>query len=156
MNRTHTRNLARFTLPAIAVVALTACGGSSDRQPAGPGSTTSADDVASEVQDAANTAADYASDQYAAFKATMNEQIATVNAKIRTLKDKAAEMEASARTEINAAIASLESQRDALAQRLEDAADTTGDAWSDVQSGLQSAWDELKTATDEAIDRFDG
>lgn len=155
MPTSPTRIVIPGTLALLAATALTSCGGSDDPAMVPRGETSSAD-VAREAKDAVNTASDYAADQYAAFKSTMNEQIDGVNAQIDTLKAKASGLETSARAELSAAVASLEAQRDALKARLTEAADTSGDAWSDVQSGLTSAWNELKNAANDAVERFDG
>jgi len=136
-----------LTAAALAALPLAAC------EEAGEGDT-SASDVAKQAERTAQTAEDYAADQYAAFKDTMSDRIDGVNAQIQQLRDRASEMSESARGEINAAIESLESQRDQLQSRLSEAADTTGDAWGDVKDGLENAWTDLENAADRATDRF--
>lgn len=143
---------ASMIIAPLALAALVACEeGSSDA----PG-VTSGGDVAGEIADAAETAQDFAADQYAALKSEMESGIDGVNDQIAALRAKADDAAATTKTQIEAAIASLETQRDALMAQLEDAADTTGDAWGDVQSGLSDAWDSLKSAADDAVERFDG
>lgn len=134
---------------ALAALPLAACdeSGSSEGE-------TNASDVAQQAEETAQAAQDYTAEQYAAFKDTMSDRIDDVNSQIEKLRNRASDMSESARGEINAAIDSLEAQRDQLQNRLSEAADTTGDAWADVKSGLESAWTDLESAADRAVDRF--
>ncbi len=149
MNRLN--RAVMFAAPAL----LFALAGCDNNNPASGGPpTSSAGDVANEIEDAAEATRDFTADQYAALKSEMESGVESVNDQIDALRAKASEASAATRAQIQAAIAALETQRDALMDQLADAADTTGDAWDDVKDGLGDAWRALKDSADDAMERF--
>jgi len=107
-----------------------------------------------DVEEAAEDATAFVSEQYQELEAVVNDQMDTINRKIRELEDRARVAEADTRAAIERAITDLRTRRDQLAARLENAQNASADAWEDAKAGVESAMDDLRQAADNVADRF--
>ena len=119
MLRTTTRHSALLCLAAPLALTLAACDQQQGANHTPPNDTT-ASDVGREMDEAAEATGEYMENQYAALKAEIDQGVENVNEQIVILKAKASEASGDTKTAINDAIASLEEQRDALMDNLED------------------------------------
>ena len=56
---------------------------------------------------------------------------------------------------LHLAIADLEEKREALARKMDDLGDSTGEAWDDVKDGFEKGWADLKESFREAKKKLD-
>ncbi len=113
------------------------------------------DDVVRETKEAALTASAFVVEQVAAYREVMHAKVEAMGPQIETLKARAGELSAQARTEWEARMVKLEARRVALQTRVDAAQAQGGEAWEDMQVGLDAAWNDLQTAFAQASSRFD-
>jgi len=107
-----------------------------------------------DVEEAAEDATAYVSEQYQELENTVKEQMDAVNRKISELEGRARVAEADTRAAIERAVTDLRTRRDQLQARLENAQNAGADAWEEAKSGVESAMNELRAAVDNVADRF--
>ena len=136
-------------------ILLSGCGkDDSEPRPSATPNTVTGSDVQREAREAADTARAYASEEIERYKTAMREQVSKVNDQIRTLETRARELQGQARTDVENAVQELKKSRDAFQARLGELAGTTADAWGDVKRGLDAAWNDLRKATEDAVQRY--
>ena len=76
------------------------------------------------------------------------------NAQIDKLKAKAAQSKADAKIEIEKRVGDLETQRQAVENKIQQLVQASGPAWEDLKGGVQSAWNKLDEAVRSATEKF--
>ena len=76
------------------------------------------------------------------------------NAEIDKLKAKAAQSKADAKIEIEKRVGDLETQRQAVENKIQQLVQASGPAWEDLKGGVQSAWNKLDEAVRSATEKF--
>jgi hypothetical protein len=118
-----------------------------------PGKVTS-EDVRRDVDQAAQTAADYSRQTKDEFQKKLEGQLNELDAKIAKLREKGRDLKDKAKTDWNRKMAELETKRDAAHAKLAEAGRASGEAWKDVRKGAQSAYDDLAKAFRDASKEF--
>ena len=88
------------------------------------------------------------------YQQKMKAQLDQWKADIDKLKAKASGAGADAKLEMNKQIKSLENKLNDGKQRLAALAGASGEAWHSMKEGVESAWSTLKSAVNEAADKF--
>jgi chromosome segregation ATPase len=107
-------------------------------------------DVKKNAQELAASVTNLAQQTKEAFVANAEKELADMNGKIEALKSRAAKAQGDAKAKLDLAIAQLDRQRQAAADKLKAIKDAGDDAWKDMASGFASAWQELKKGYDAA------
>ena len=76
------------------------------------------------------------------------------NAQIDKLKAKAAQSKADAKIEIEKRVGDLETQRQAVENKIQQLVQASRPAWEDLKGGVQSAWNKLDEAVRSATEKF--
>lgn len=120
------------------------------------GTTVTGQDVANKAQEAADAAAQYATQKKDEIMAKLQDEYAALKPKIETLKTKAQNAGAQASTQLTRAVNDLEVKRAAFETELKKLKDSSGDAWKKIADGANSAWLDLKEAFDQASNELTG
>jgi len=104
---------------------------------------TSADDVKDKAGETVSAAGEYTKEKKAAFIKEMDDNLATLNAKIKDLNAKAGNSK-------DQSVTKLESEKKSLEHKLDALKKSSGKAWADMKDGLSKAWMDIKSSLDEA------
>lgn len=88
------------------------------------------------------------------FEHSLHQKLEALDAEIRDLQRKVANLEESAKAEWAEKMAALHATRDAAASKLEEIRKSTGEAWEHLRDGAREARDKLEQAVKEAIKDF--
>ena len=89
-----------------------------------------------------------------AYVEKLKAQVGEWSADIEKLKARASHVPAEAKAEYEEQVAGLRKQRDALAAKITDLQETSGEAWDELKQGVQAAWDRAKESFQKAKSRF--
>ncbi len=126
-------------LSAITLFGLTACGNETDKNE------TSLRDVKKETGEAVETAKEYTKARKQQYEARMAEQIRELEEKVVELNRKAVSARAEAKAEMKQEAEALQQDLDTLRGRYDKLKTATGDAWTDVKTGIDEAIKNLKS-----------
>lgn len=100
------------------------------------------------VSETAAAVGEYANDTKDDFKKEMNEDLAEIQTEMERLKKRAETATGAAQDSLKRQIANLESKRVEFKKKLDESAkktgETSGEAWTQVKSGMKKAMAELK------------
>jgi hypothetical protein len=88
------------------------------------------------------------------FVSKTNEELAALDKEIEDLKAKARVATAETQKKVNEQIANIERERKLLADKLDEVAKSSGNAWRELKGGAQSAWSQLKNSVKKAGKEF--
>ena len=88
------------------------------------------------------------------FVSKTNEELAALDKEIEDLKEKARVATAETQEKVNEQIVEIERQRKLAAEKLDQVAKATGNAWKELKGGAQSAWKDLKNSVKKAGKEF--
>ncbi len=118
-----------------------------------------AEDVQQNVKDAVDAAGKYADQTKLEYQQAMQDRLAELDAKIESLKEKAAtasqDANDDARKNYEEAMAALKEKRDVMQDEFGQLKDASSDAWQEIASGVDSAWTELSDAFSNASEHFE-
>ena len=89
-----------------------------------------------------------------AYEEKLQAQLDEWDAKIDTLKAKAAKAEADTKVNYQETIEELEKKRADAKKRLQELREAGDDAWTDLKKGIDEAWSNFGSAVKSAMDRF--
>jgi predicted RNase H-like nuclease (RuvC/YqgF family) len=127
---------------------LVGCGKPAEEEPV------TTEDVRQEVEEAAETGAQYALQKKQEYQEALEKKLAALDKKTDTLKAQMAALteETKARVEENLKV--VERQREIFAQRLEALGGASAGAWEEMKEGLETAWKDLEEAYGKAAAAF--
>jgi chromosome segregation ATPase len=132
--------------PAVcAGLALTACGKTEL-----PQQKATVQDVKKEAKELAASVKQLASQTKEEFVGNAEKELADMNGKIEEFRVRASKAQGDAKAKLDQAVAQLEKQRQAAAEKLKAIKEASGDAWKDMTSGFAAAWEEMKKGYDAA------
>jgi len=133
------------------LVALVGC----ERKPAdrAPGKVTS-EDVRRDVGQAVNTAVEFSQQSKEEFQKNLAARLQEMDTEIAKLREKGRDLKDEAKVKWDQKLADLETKRDVARVKLAEVAQSSAEAWKDVQKGAQSAWDEFDKAFQDASREF--
>ncbi len=102
-------------------------------------------------QDTATAVKDGAAQTRDQFLASMDKQMAELDAKIDKLASKSATATGDAKVRDDMALTELRTQREAVRKEYDQLKAASGDAWDKTKAGFQSAWDGLVKSYDNAV-----
>lgn len=108
---------------------------------------TSAKDIKTKATETVDAAADYSKEQKDAFVKDMEENIDSLKAQIKTMKEKAGASK-------DETVKKLESKQEQLEKDVAQMKKSSGNAWGKLKSGVSKAWSEIKTSMSEAKDEL--
>jgi hypothetical protein len=108
---------------------------------------TSAKDVKNKAGETVDTATEYTKEQKEAFTKEMEENLATLKAKIKEMKAKTGKSK-------DATVAKLEKEQKDLEHDLAAMKKSSGRAWDKLKNGVSKAWDDVKSSMNEASGEF--
>lgn len=88
------------------------------------------------------------------FVSKTNEELAALDKEIEGLKEKARVATAETQKKVNEQISQIERERKLAAEKLDEVAKSTGNAWKRLKGGAQSAWKDLKNSVKKAGKEF--
>lgn len=100
--------------------------------------------VKTKASETAEAVGDYAVENKDDFKKQMSEDLAEVQAQMERLKKRAEAASGAAQDSIKRQMTDLESKRVVLKKKLDETAQSSGEAWTQVKSGMKKAMDEIK------------
>jgi hypothetical protein len=115
---------------------------------------TTIEEVKQDAAKSMKTTAEYTQQQHDKLVAELKAQLAGMDAKIETLREKGKELGSESRASWDKKMSDLEIKRKAAVERLSEVESATEKAWSDLAKGVQSAFEELKVAYQNAADEF--
>jgi archaellum component FlaC len=113
------------------------------------------EDVGDEMEEAAQTGAQYALQTKEEYMETIKEKMAELDEQIAKLTAKAATLADDAKTRVQARLQDLTEKREAFLARMKDVGSASGDAWEEMKEGLEAAWKDLEEAYQEAASEFE-
>lgn len=90
-------------------------------------------------------------DEYITF---LHEKLDEWNSDIDRLMEKVERVDAESRTQLKEQIQTLKSKRDQIEGKLSELAETSGEAWEDIKSGMDLAKEAMNAAVKSATTRF--
>ncbi len=135
----------------VGIVAVAGC----EQQSSAPtsGKVTS-EDVLQDAGKAVDTAAEFAQQTKEEFRKKLDARLKELDTEIVKLREKGHDLKDEAKVKWDQKLAELEAKRDAARVKLAEAADSSAEAWKDLQKGVQSAWDDMDKAFAEASREF--
>lgn len=115
----------------------------------------SSEKVSKETGEAVDAAAEYAKENKEEFARKMRANLASIEADIAGLKNRAGAAAGDARDKLNKQIADLEKKRDEMKKRLDKFSASGDRAWKSLKGGIERAWSEVKVAYDKASKEFE-
>lgn len=116
-------------------------------------------DVEREMDEAIDTASQYAGQTKDEYQAAMQKKLDELDAKIDELQAKtdtaSKEAKEDAKREYEEAMAALKEKRQAMSEKFTEIKEASGDAWRDIATGADAAWNDLSAAFSSAMSRFE-
>lgn len=135
----------------VGFIAVTGC----EQQASAPvsGNVTS-EDVRKDAGKAVDTAAEFAHQTKEEFQQKLDARLRQLDTEIVELQEKGRDLKDDAKVKWDQKLADLETKRAAAKAKLSEAADSSAEAWKDLQKGAQAAWDDMDKAFNEASNEF--
>ena len=138
------------------LASLTACGG--QEEAAQTETEVTAEDVQEESTEAMETAAAYTEAQKEEYMQQINTRLEAMGREIEALEKKiqagTTEIKAESQAKLNDALATLRTQKAAAENQYEELEAASGEAWSDIKTGMYAAMQDMKVAFEEARSEF--
>lgn len=94
---------------------------------------------------------DYTVQQKEAFQRAVQDEMASLQQRIQTLREKANKASSKTRAKLQGSINELEGKKEAARKKLDELKTSTGAKWSSVRAGMNAALEELKTSYQKAL-----
>lgn len=138
------------------LTALTACGG--QEEAAQTETEVTAEDVKEESAEAVETAAAYTEARKDEYMEQINSRLEAMDREIEALEKKiqagTTEMKAESQAKLNAALATLRTQKAAAEQQYEELKTASSEGWDDIKTGMDAAMDDMQVAFEKAQSEF--
>jgi len=141
-------------LLSIVLTGLVAVAGCEPQSTAPPTEKVTPADLREDAGKLAETAAKFAKQTKDEFQQKLDARLKDLDSEIAALKEKGSELKDEAKVKWDQKMADLEVKREAARAKLSELANSSGEAWKDLQKGAQSAWDDLDKSFKEASDEF--
>lgn len=142
----------RFSLfVVVGTFAVTGC----EHRPAGPTpGTVTTDDLRRDAGQAVDTAVKLSQQTKEEFQKSLEARLKELDTEVVKLREKGRELKDDAKANWDQKMADLETKREAARAKLDEVAQSSAEAWKDIQKGAQAAWTDLDKAFREAAAKF--